>query len=398
MIILQRKTDRIQFENNPEQFIKEFSRNKEDLEKQLKETIEAIKKDESIIDAKSKASIKDLKKGDKFYGSILTTIKDPNTDKKVRTEIIDTFTVESMGNGGGNVVVKNSVGKHFKTSRKGIKFKSKNGLKDLLDIRNKIEEELKAQEEYQRQLEEKQIDFSKADTSTRLLRTVEAGIKNIWLCGPAGCGKSTLTRQLADQLGLPSLCISCGIGTSSTEFLGYKYPTRESTRFAEYYSKPSVILLDEFTALDPAVAQICNAALANGEIETTTGTVYRDPNCIIIATSNTYGGGASRQYVANNQLDASTIDRFVGGIIEVDYSEEYESQYDYEVVEYVNNLRSIIKDYDLRRVASTRMIQAGTALKHNFVKNWKQQLIINWSDNEKQIVYNCTQQEVKIAA
>ena len=188
MIILQRKTDRIQFENNPEQFIKEFSRNKEDLEKQLKETIEAIKKDESIVDAKSKASIKDLKKGDKFYGSILTTIKDPNTDKKVRTESIDTFTVESMGNGGGNVVVKNSVGKHFKTSRKGIKFKSKNELKELLNLKDKIEEELKAREEYQRQLEEKQIDFSKADTPTRMLRTIEAGIKNIWLCGPAGCG------------------------------------------------------------------------------------------------------------------------------------------------------------------------------------------------------------------
>ena len=198
--------------------------------------------------------------------------------------------------------------------------------------------------------------------------------------------KSVMTRNLANELGLPYLCISCGIGTSSTEFLGYKYPNRESTRFAEYYSKPSIILLDEFTALDPAVAQICNAALANDEIETTTGTVYRDPNCIIVATSNTYGGGASRQYVANNQLDASTIDRFIGGIIEVNYSEEYESQYDSEVVSYVRSLRDIIRNYDLRRIASTRMIQAGTALKKNYVKNWKQQLIINWADNEKKIV------------
>ena len=32
------------------------------------------------------------------------------------------------------------------------------------------------------------------------------------------------------------------------------------------------------------------------------------------------------------------------------------------------------------------MIQAGTALKKNYVKNWKQQLIINWADNEKKIV------------
>ena len=195
-----------------------------------------------------------------------------------------------------------------------------------------------------------------------------------------------MTRNLAKELNIPYLCISCGIGTSSTEFIGYKYPTRESTKFAEYYSKPSIILLDEFTALDPAVAQICNAALANDEIETTTGTVYRDPNCIIIATSNTYGGGASRQYVANNQLDASTIDRFIGGIIEVNYSEEFESQYDKEVVEYVKDLRSIIKQYEFRRIASTRMIQAGCALKKAYVMDWKKQLIINWSDNEKRVV------------
>lgn len=207
-----------------------------------------------------------------------------------------------------------------------------------------------------------------------------------------------MTRNLAKELNLPYLCISCGIGTSSTEFLGYKYPNRESTKFAEYYSKPSIILLDEFTALDPSVAQICNAALANDEIETTTGTVYRDPNCIIVATSNTYGGGASRQYVANNQLDASTIDRFVGGIIEVEYSEQYESQYDCEVVEYVHNLRDIIKEYDLRRIASTRMIQAGVALKKSYVKNWKQQLIINWAENEKRILYDRLELDYKSAA
>lgn len=198
--------------------------------------------------------------------------------------------------------------------------------------------------------------------------------------------KSAMTRIVAEELSLPYLCISCGIGTSSTEFIGYKYPNRESTKFAEYYSKPSIILLDEFTALDPAVAQICNAALANDEIETTTGTVYRDPNCIIIATSNTFGSGASRQYVANNQLDASTIDRFIGGIIEVNYSETYESKYDLEVVNYVKNLRGIIKQYDIRRIASTRMIQAGCALKKAYVMDWKDQLIINWSDNEKRIV------------
>ena len=386
MIILNRRKDRERLDTNPAEFFKTFKDFKSDLEQTLNQLQDLVDSDTDVIDAKSKIRVTDIKKGDKFYGSITTTIKNPNTDKKVRTEITDTFEMVDPGTNGGSVSVKDSNGNIFKTSRRGIKLRSKPIDKELLEAKKKLEEEIKRREEEKRILEEKGVDFSKADTPTRLRRTIEAGIKNIWLCGPAGSGKSVMTRNLANELGLPYLCISCGIGTSSTEFLGYKYPNRESTRFAEYYSKPSIILLDEFTALDPAVAQICNAALANDEIETTTGTVYRDPNCIIVATSNTYGGGASRQYVANNQLDASTIDRFIGGIIEVNYSEEYESQYDSEVVSYVHSLRGIIKEYDLRRIASTRMIQAGTALKKSYVKNWKQQLIINWADNEKKIV------------
>lgn len=124
------------------------------------------------------------------------------------------------------------------------------------------------------------------------------------------------------------------------------------------------------------------------KLRLTTGLVHRHPECIIIATSNTFGNGADRQYVANNQLDASTIDRFVGGIIDVNYSDKFESQYDEEVVSYVNSLRCIIKDEQLRRIASTRMIQAGNTMKKNYFADWKDRLIINWSDNEKRIVFD----------
>ena len=211
-------------------------------------------------------------------------------------------------------------------------------------------------------------------------------MNNIWMVGPAGCGKSTMARNVAKELDIPYLCISCGIGTSATEFVGYKYPTREPTKFAEYYAKKSIILIDEMTALDPAVAQVLNAALANDEIETTTGLVHRNPECVIIATSNTFGNGADRQYVANNQLDSSTIDRFVGGIIEVDYSSEYESKFDSEVLYYVWNLRKCIKQNALRRIASTRMIQAANRMKNIGIQDWKDLVIINWSESEKAIV------------
>lgn len=228
--------------------------------------------------------------------------------------------------------------------------------------------------------------FNSLTTEDKIKTLINLNIKNIWLVGPAGCGKSTITRNIAKELDIPYYCISCGVGTSATEFVGYKYPQREATKFADYYSKKSIILIDEMTALDPSVAQILNSALANDEIETTTGLVKRHPECIIIATSNTFGNGADRQYVANNQLDTSTIDRFIGGIIEVNYSEEFESQYDKEVVAYINWLRHKIKEQHLRRVCSTRMIQNISKLKTSGYSDWKELCTLNWTDSEKALL------------
>lgn len=329
----------------------------------------------------------DLQVGDKFYGTIKTAIKDKN-GKPFRTSLTSVFTVTDRVN--DQLTVKATSGTEYKTSTKAVSIES---LSEVLEKKRKSLEEQRKKEEEKRKKEEaeafrkaNEFDFSKLSAEEKVRRTIKSGINNIWMVGPAGCGKSTIARNVAAELEMPYLCISCGIGTSAVEFVGYKYPHRESTKFSEYYQKPSVILIDEMTALDPAVAQVINAALANNEIETTTGLVQRHPDCIIIATSNTFGAGASRQYVANNQLDASTIDRFIGGIIEVDYSIEYEMQYDLEVVEHVHFLREVCQKYDIRRIASTRMIQAGHRLKNAFFKDWREQLVVNWSVSEKKIL------------
>lgn len=231
------------------------------------------------------------------------------------------------------------------------------------------------------------------ETAKDILARYRAGIRNIWMVGPAGCGKSTIADLVAQVLGVPFYMMSCGLGTSAAEFIGYKYPEREGTRFADYYKIKAVILLDEFTALDPSVAQVANGALANGMLEITTvddttgtNSVLRHEDCLIIATSNTFGTGANPHYVANNQLDASTIDRFTGGIVQVDYSAEYEAQYDSECVDYVWMLRKLINDKGLQRIASTRMIQSASMLKAAGIKNWKDMLTVNWSKSEQEAV------------
>lgn len=362
------------------------------LESQVKKTSkkasEALQEPSSDF-LTSKTKPKELEVGDQFFGSITTTKKD-EAGKKSRYKPIDYWKVikkeKNEATGNTSFTVENLQGEKYKTSPSGINMQNPSEHQEKL---RKLAEKLKAEEEEKKRKAEeeaKMIDMSKLQPHEQLKRLIEAGMRNIWMVGPAGCGKSTMARMTAKELNLPYLCISCGIGTSATEFLGYKYPTRESTKFAEYYAKPSIILIDEMTALDPAVGQVLNAALANDEIETTTGLVSRNPECIIIATSNTFGSGASRQYVANNQLDASTIDRFIGGIIEVDYSVDYESQYDVDVVNYVWKLRECIKACNIRRIASTRMIQSGTRMKKAYFKNWKDMLICNWTDTEREMV------------
>lgn len=362
------------------------------LESQVKKTSKKASEalQESSSDSlTSKTNPKELEVGDQFFGSITTTKKN-EAGKKSRYKSIDYWKVikkeKNEATGNTSFTVENLQGEKYKTSPSGINMQNPSEHQEKL---RKLAEKLKAEEEEKKRKAEeeaKMIDMSKLQPHEQLKRLIEAGMRNIWMVGPAGCGKSTMARMTAKELNLPYLCISCGIGTSATEFLGYKYPTRESTKFAEYYAKPSIILIDEMTALDPAVGQVLNAALANDEIETTTGLVSRNPECIIIATSNTFGSGASRQYVANNQLDASTIDRFIGGIIEVDYSVDYESQYDVDVVNYVWKLRECIKACNIRRIASTRMIQSGTRMKKAYFKNWKDMLICNWTDTEREMV------------
>lgn len=366
------------------------------------ETKKDSKSDSNLVD--SSTNPRDLKPGDIFYGEVNYTNKFGKNRKQGIFQIL-TSTIKGKKRQSREFTIKCSDRTVLKICSGAIK------IADIKEGEKKKQIEKKASEKIEKENQEQSLDEKKQEIKQRieqlkkekeakevqfsfnslapedkLKKLIEAGMNNIWMVGPAGCGKSTIARNTAKELDVPYLCISCGIGTSATEFTGYKYPTREATKFAEFYAKKSIILIDEMTALDPSVAQVINAALANGEIETTTGTVLRHPECIIIATSNTFGNGADRQYVANNQLDASTIDRFIGAIIEVNYSLEYESQFDKEVVDYIYLLRDCIKTNSLRRIASTRMIQAAEKMKKIGISDWKDLLITNWTDTEKNIV------------
>jgi hypothetical protein len=215
---------------------------------------------------------------------------------------------------------------------------------------------------------------------------IGAGLRNVWLYGPAGTGKTTICRQLAEEAGLPCTILSCSAGTSPAEITGFKYPEPRASAISRAIAQPGIIVLDEMPMLEPDVAAVCNALLANNELETSTGHVIRNPDCIIIATANTTGTGADRQYIGNNQLDAATLDRFAGAFVRVDYSAEYESRFDSEVVTFCQNLRRLVKDNGLDRIVSTRAIIAADKLKAAGL-DWRAAILNHWTDDEKALCF-----------
>lgn len=146
-----------------------------------------------------------------------------------------------------------------------------------------------------------------------LVKALAAGVC-VWAAGPAGSGKTTAAEAAAAALGLPFSFD----GALDTEYkiLGFVDAQGRivSTAFRKAYTEGGVHLFDECDAsLAPATLAI-NAALANGFAAFPDGMHKRHPNFRCIAAANTWGLGATFDYVGRNKLDAAFLDRFQGKI------------------------------------------------------------------------------------
>lgn len=203
-----------------------------------------------------------------------------------------------------------------------------------------------------------------------------AARRNALLIGPAGTGKTHLAEQVACALDLPFAFIACSAGMSEGQLLGRLVPTGEAGRF-EYlrsefvrcYEEGGVFLFDEVDAADANTLLVLNSALANGRMavpnrpEKPFATKHADFVCI--AAANTYGTGASRQYVGRNQLDESTLDRFRIGQIEMDYDADVEAALcpDDDLRARLTGYRARVRGAGLRRVVSMRFVRDAYLMK-----------------------------------
>ena len=224
---------------------------------------------------------------------------------------------------------------------------------------------------------------------------------NVFMVGPTGSGKSTIGEQIARAMGRPFGLINGSAGTTEVELFGRSMPNIMTgdnvyvpSEFVTLYESGGVYLVDEFDALDANLALKLNGAIAQNYCSIPHRThqprAVRHPDFVFLATANTWGGGASRDYCGRNQLDEATLDRLRCGSVVVDYDPRLERAVcpDGELYELLTAWRATIVQSRIRRILSTRFIAGAYRLSRIGYSHAQiaAKLTAGWPDRERRQV------------
>ena len=155
---------------------------------------------------------------------------------------------------------------------------------------------------------------------TQLATWLRAGVP-VWAWSAAGSGKTHMSRQIAELLGVTPYVMSVDPTITVSKIMGYRNVANGD--FIPGFAYPAfkdggLLAMDEIDTGDPGVIASANAMLSNTHyLFPNAETVERNPRFHCLAMANTKGMGAVAGYTARNKLDAATLDRFA--IIEIKY-------------------------------------------------------------------------------
>lgn len=149
----------------------------------------------------------------------------------------------------------------------------------------------------------------------KLITKLLAGC-NVWLAGPAGTGKSTAGESSAVALAAHWDCevpfYFNGAIDSEHKLLGFVDAQGRivSRPFRKAFTEGGLYMFDEVDASMPSALLAFNAALSNGWCDFPDGCFKKHPKFRCIAAANTWGFGATHDYVGRAKMDEAFRNRF----------------------------------------------------------------------------------------
>lgn len=186
---------------------------------------------------------------------------------------------------------------------------------------------------------------------------------NIMLSGPTGSGKTHAVEQLAKALGLEFY--TNGAISMDHQLVGFKDAAGNyhETALRKAFGRPAIYLFDEIDSSDNSPLLCLAGALANGGFEFPDAFIERHPDSIIIAAGNTWGNGATAEFVGRNRLDGAIKSRFP-----VRISWEYDEKLERDIsgnldwAIRVQKARANARRAGIKVQIDPRMTQAGAAI------------------------------------
>lgn len=205
-----------------------------------------------------------------------------------------------------------------------------------------------------------------------LLKLIQAGFP-VWIPGPAGSGKTTAVHNAVKALDAVLFMPPEGPIENKYGMIGFENAAGKFMETTLYHAaklaqeKPDqhvVYFIDECDAGYPNALLVLNAVMENGYCTFANGErIEYGRNLQFIAGANTWGTGATHEYVGRNKIDAATLDRFV--MLSWGYDDALEKAIagDTEFTRYVQKVRARVQQTaDIKHVVSPRASIRGKAL------------------------------------
>jgi MoxR-like ATPase len=184
------------------------------------------------------------------------------------------------------------------------------------------------------------------------LKLTQANMYPVLLMGEAGCGKTTMAEQIAEELSIKFFAISLTRQTTLSHIMGFMSVngTYVPSQLRQCVENGGMFLLDELDAGDANVLLSLNT-IENGYVSFPDGIVKCHKDFRLIAAANPQD--QHQRYTGRSKLDAATLDRFDKVTIPRDDNLE-KSLVDHDTHQRMQLLRQTMKDQNCTKLISMR--------------------------------------------